>query len=227
MWSGPRLPSFRFDKVFPKPGKYIIINSFSLSFSRSFAFILSLSFFLTAYIQKSLEILNCDKNRYKYRGEIIAANITKFSVLFFLFIPYLEMRKKCRKRFSDSRKWFKRLCWLTEGAGRNFIRNHGLPSFSFSALTVRRKRLLQLANGKIVVFFFFLFFLSSLILTFNRAHPHSWISYNFFSGFSFFSWFSLKFNESYPVSICTKGRRNYPMCRCNAREILSGYAFNC
>lgn len=74
------------------------------------------------------------------------------------------------------------------------------------------------------------FFLSFSLIShshLHRVHIRTIeIATTFFLG-SFFSWFSLNFNESYPVSTCTKGRRNYPMCRCNAREILSGYAFNC
>lgn len=139
---------------------------------------------------------------------------------FILFLPYLETGKKCRKRFSDSQSDLK------DCAGSQ----KELDEIS-SGITVYRVFLQRAYYAKKKVFAarkwknscisFFLFF--SLIF---YSQPPSWNSYNFFLGsfslYLFFSWFSLKFNESYPVSTRTKGRRNYPMCRCNVREILPG-----
>lgn len=195
------------------------------------------------YIQKSLEILSCGIYRYKYRGERLSniANIIKFSVFFSLFLSpsfflVSQTGKKCRKRFSDFRKWFKRLCWLTRRSWTKFHQeSHSSPSFPSARSLCEEKGFLQLVKWKNSCIFSFSLsfsllrslrsFLSSHILTFNHtSSPPFWNSYNFFSGFFFLHFspflvfFSLKFDESHPVSTRTKGRRSYPVCA-NAQEI--------
>lgn len=57
--------------------------------------------------------------------------------------------KKCRKRFSDFRKWFKRLCWLTRRSWTKFHQeSHSSPSFPSARSLCEEKGFLQLVKWK-------------------------------------------------------------------------------
>lgn len=131
--------------TFPKPGNFTDIIITFLSFSRSFSLSLSLSFTLSLSLSRTSAygiypkiFRNSDCVRYKYRGEIIAANTVLqnlrisplslslfFSFLFlsfFLLFPFLLSRIADGKETSQA---IQRLesdlkIVLAQGAGRNF-----------------------------------------------------------------------------------------------------------
>lgn len=151
-----------------------------------------------------------------------------FSLISFSFSPILSCRRE-RNVASDSAILESD---LKDCAGSQKELDEISSGITVYRVFLQRARLceekgfLQLANGKIVVFLSFLF-LSHFSFSPSTAFIRTLeIATTFFLGFFLFvSWFSLMFNESYPVSARTKDRRNHPMCRCNTREILSGYAF--
>lgn len=137
--------------------------------------------------------------------------------------------KKCRKRFSDFRKWFKRLCWLTRRSWTNFHQeSHSSPSFPSARSLCEEKGFLQLVKWKNSCIFSFSLsfsllrslspFLSSHILTFNHtSSPPFWNSYNFFSGFFScifpLSWFFFRLSST-RVTLWVHARRAAEVTLC-------------
>lgn len=197
MWFGPRhpLPSIvRFDKSFRNRANIIIT-----SLSRS----LSLSFSLFNGVYPKIfrnSVLRYIIYRYKYRGERLLLRILQnsqvppFSLSLSLFL-ISQTGKKHRKRFSDSRKWFKRLCWLTRRSWTKFHQeSHGSSSFPSARSLYEEKAFLQHVKWKNSCISFSLSrALPSSHLTFSPStacHHRFRNSYNFFLSF-FLHFFSL------------------------------------
>lgn len=183
VWSGSRHPHppsiVRSDKSFRNRANIIVI---SLSLSLSLPFFLFYGVYPKIFRNSVLRYMNIGTN---IAGrDFIVANIIKFLIFLPLFVslPFIlflvsQTGKKRRKRFSDSRKWFKRLCWLTRRSWTKFHQeSHSSPSFPSARSLCEEKGFLQLVKWKNSCISFSLLrvrvlspFFSSHILTLNRA----------------------------------------------------------